>query len=649
MILTNSVLVKSSKYYYKLGYNIDSKYIKIDISHLPKGSHVPILAKCDYCDNDKEISYKDYNKNISKNKKFSCSIKCGVSKSKENNLLKYGVESVNQLDSKKIKTKETIIERYGTDHVSKIESVRKSKSYKMTLQKDKISKNISEYWSNLSADKIDIINNKREITNLERWGFKYISQVESIKEKSKKTNLERWGGYTYQSDILMKKVISTNLERWGVTYSSSSPIIKEKRINTNLKRWGYDYASRSPIVKQKAKSTNLESWGVENIMFLPEVVKILNNKFYNKYGTDSYFKTDIFKDSFVYNPMGNDYFRNNLIISNNKYYIKYIDKSISEFNCDCNKDHTFLISSINFHNRVKLDSKLCTVCYPIGDQKSIKQLEFTNFIKSIYKGDIISGYRDGLEIDIYLPHLNLGFEFNGLYWHSELYKDKSYHLDKTNHFKEKGIRIIHIWEDDWDLKKDIVKSQIRNWLGITENKIFARNCQVGIVSKSEYISFIENNHIQGYTSTSIKLGLYFKGDLVSIMTFDCLEGRRKMKEGGWNLSRFCSKLNTNVIGATSKLLTYFIKNYQPNRIISYADMDWSLGELYKKLGFKLDKTIKPDYKYIFEGKRINKQRFTKKRLKSMGFDIEKTESEITKEIGIYRIYNVGQLKFEINF
>ena len=647
MIITNSVLVKSSKYYYNLGYNIEEKYINVDISHLPKGSHVPVLAKCDYCNTERKIPYRDYNKNISINKKFSCSIKCGVSKSKETNLFKYGIESVNQLDSKKSKTKQTIIQKYGTDHVSKIESVRKSKSNKMILQKDKVSKKISEYWSGLSLNDIDIINNKREITNLERWGFKYVSQVESVKEKSRKTNLERWGGYTYQSDILMKKVISTNLERWGVTHSSSSPIIKEKRKNTNLKRWGYDSASKSPIVKQKLKNTNLERWGVENIMFLPNIVKNLNDKFYDKYGTNSYFKTDIFKNSLVYNPMSNDYFRNNLIISNNEYYIRYVDNSISEFNCDCDKDHTFLISSINFHNRIKLDSKLCTICYPIGDQKSIKQLELTNFMKSIFNGEIISGYRDGLEIDIYLPSLNLGFEFNGLYWHSELYKDKNYHLDKTNHFKKKGIRIIHIWEDDWDLKKGIVKSQIRNWLGITENKIFARNCQVGIVSKSEYISFIESNHIQGYTSTSIKLGLYHKGDLVSIMTFDNLEGRRKMKEGGWNLSRFCSKLNTNVIGSSSKLLRYFIKSYQPNRIISYADMDWSLGELYKKLGFKLEKVIKPDYKYVTEGKRTNKQKFTKKRLKSMGFDIKKTELEITKEIGLYRIYNVGQLKFEL--
>ena len=648
MILSKSVLVKSSSFYEKLGYDICEKYIYVDIVHLSRGSSAIILAKCDYCGSEKEISYKNYNRNILNGSKFSCSVKCGVLKSKETNLLKWGVDSVNKLESKKNKIKDTIYKKYGTDHISKVQSVRESKRVKMISKSEDISNRMSQYWDNLSPDEISKINSKRENTNLEKWGIKYISQLQQVKNKIKKTNLEKWGGYTYQSDILMNKVISTNLIKYGKTHSSSSDIIKEKVRKTNLDKWGYEYASMSPIIKDKIKRTNLEKWGVENIMFLPEVVKELNSKFYEKWGVNTYFKTDEFKNSVNYNPVGNEIFRKDLLISNHQNYIRYVGGFESEFNCDCGKEHTFLISSINFHNRIKNNLPLCTVCNPIGDSQSIKEGELFNCIKSIYNGQIIQSYRDGMEIDIYLPELKIGFEFNGLYWHSDLHKDKRYHLNKTNWFKERGIRIIHIWEDDWIYKGEIIKSQIRNWLGLTDRRIFARDCQVKVINDSKIVTeFLERNHIQGKVNSKIKIGLYHNEELVSVMTFDQFEGRKRMEPGGWNLSRFCNKLNYNVVGGASKLLKYFISEWKPSRIVSYADRDWSNGELYYKLGFNLVGESGPDYKYIIDGRRFNKQKLTKSKLNKIGFNLEKSENQITKELGILKIYNVGQLKFEL--
>ena len=649
MLLSKIIKVKSSKYYKDLGYDINERYIEIDIKDLPKGSNSIIESSCDYCDNIKEISYKNYNKNISINGKFSCSIKCGCLKSKETNLEKYGVESTNQLESKKLKNKESLLKKYGVDHVSKLDSVRKSKSDKMKDSGDLVSNRIKDYRRLLTKDEIDKINKKRVDTNLEKYGKENVSQIDETKMKVKKSFIDKYGGYTYQSNILMYKVIDTNLEKYGVTFSSSSDIIKDKIKSTNMDRYGFECVSKSPIIKSKVIETNLEKYGVENIMFLPNVVKSLNDKLYQKYKVNSYFKTDEFRNSLKYNPIGNDIFRNNLIINNNENYIRYIDDNISEFSCDCGHTHTFLISSINFHNRSRLNIPLCTVCYPIGDQKSIKEKELLSFIKSVYENNIISGYRDGLEIDIYLPDLNIGFEFNGLYWHSEEYKEKNYHINKTNHFKSKGIRIIHIWEDDWDNKRDIIKSQIRNWLDSSINKIYARKCDIRNVNKLEYKEFLNNNHIQGFIRSIIRIGLFYNDELVSLMTFDNLEGRGRMEEGGWNLSRFCSKINTNIIGGSSKLLKYFIKVYNPLRVISYADLDWSTGDLYHKLGFNLSNTSKPDYKYLTNNTRLNKQKFTKNKLKNMGHDISKPESKITNEMGLVKIYSCGQLKFEITF
>ena len=222
------------------------------------------------------------------------------------------------------------------------------------------------------------------------------------------------------------------------------------------------------------------------------------------------------------------------------------------------------------------------------------------------------------------------------YIHSSDKKDKNYHIDKTEYFKKRGIRIVHIWEDDWTYKQDIVKSIIRNLIGKTNNKIYARKCQVKEIKDVKLVrKFLDENHIQGFVSSKIKLGLYYNSELVSIMLFDKNEGRKKMKESEWNLSRFCNKLNLSVVGGASKLLSYF-KKYNLKRIVSYADNDWSIGELYLKLGFKEVNKTNSDYKYIVEGKRIHKSRF------------RKSKTGISESnIDLLKVYDCGKIKFEI--
>jgi hypothetical protein len=233
--------------------------------------------------------------------------------------------------------------------------------------------------------------------------------------------------------------------------------------------------------------------------------------------------------------------------------------------------------------------------------------------------------------------MKLGFEFNGLYFHSEKFKDKWYHLNKTNYFKERDIRIIHIWEDDWSFRNEIIKSQIKNWLEISDVRIFARKCVVREIKDSRVASkFLDECHIQGKTNSNLKLGLYYKDEVISIMTFDHNNGRNKISNDFWNLNRFCNKRNTVVVGGFSKLLSFFIKNYKVDRIISYADRDWSRGDLYNKLGCRLINVSKSDYKSLFDGIRVNKSRFRKSRT-----------GILESEIGIPIVWDCGKLKFEI--
>ena len=165
-------------------------------------------------------------------------------------------------------------------------------------------------------------------------------------------------------------------------------------------------------------------------------------------------------------------------------------------------------------------------------------------------------------------------------------------------------------------------------------------------STREYRDFLDQNHIQGYTSSSLRLGLYYEDKLVSLMTFDHFSGRKSMNDDEWNLSRFCNILYTTIPGAASKLLTHFEREYNPKLLVSFSDRSWSLGNLYHRLGFNLDSITGPNFSYLLDGRRQNKQKFTKQKLIKMGYHESLSENYImSQEFGALRIWDLGQMKF----
>ena len=274
------------------------------------------------------------------------------------------------------------------------------------------------------------------------------------------------------------------------------------------------------------------------------------------------------------------------------------------------------------------------------------------FIKNNYKGEILFNNKSIInpyEIDIYIPELKLAFEFNGLYWHNEEHRENNYHLNKTELCEKQGIQLIQIFEDDWLYKQNIIKSIVLNKLNKTINKIFARKTEIKEVYDNKLISeFLDKNHIQGFVGSKVKLGLFYEDELVSLMTFGnrrVAMGKKATNDGEYELLRFCNKLRTNIIGGASKLFKYFIKNYNPEEITTYADRSISQGQLYKTLGFTFNGKTEPNYYYIIDGIRHHRFNFRKDKLVKEGFDSNKTEHEIMLDRNIYRIYDSGNLKY----
>lgn len=599
MIVNKKIEIKISRKNIKYYENIlNSKLelkqvINIEPKYLQKNSNIIISVKCDICGNINKIKNQAYNKNINSSKNYpiyTC-VKCSHIKAKSSNKDKYGVEHYSQTEEYSKKFKNTMLERYGVEYSSQSEFI-----------KNKIKKtNKEKYGVNNIFENNGYIRQKFK----EKYGVDHPSKVSDIYDKIKKGNKKTTG---YESAL-------------------SSPMVRDKIKKTNDIRYS-GHPTKHETVKNKIKKTSLEKYKHKSVLPSPIIKEKIKNTISKKYGVD--------------NPTKSEFVRKNYIITNEDNYIKYLNNSLSLFSCD--KGHNFTINIDNYHSRRKNNTPLCTLCNPISNSSSIKEDELYDFIKTVYNDKILRRYRDGLEIDIYIPELNLGFEFNGLYYHSNKFKDKNYHIKKKDFFENKNIKIINIWEDDWDHKKDIIKSQIMNWLNISENKIYARKCNVIELNNTKLSSpFLNKNHIQGKDKSNIKLGLFYNNELVSIMTFNKNEGRKKLDKNSFNLSRFCNKLNTNVIGGGGKLLKYFEKKFKPYKILSYADYSWSDGNFYEKLDFGIVNKSKPDYKYIVNNKRVHKQNFTKKKI---NIPDNISESEYMSGNKILKIWDCGKIKFE---
>lgn len=278
-----------------------------------------------------------------------------------------------------------------------------------------------------------------------------------------------------------------------------------------------------------------------------------------------------------------------------------------------------------------------------------KIIENCGVLVSLNNKDVLNG----VEIDIYIPELKLGIEYNGNFYHTEEFgKDKYYHLNKQNIAKEHGVNLIHIFEDEWLLKKEICVSKIKHMLGKNNSeKIYARKTNIKIVNNDDCYQFLENNHIQGYSNKcKYNIGAYYNNILIGLMCF-------YKEKNYWVLNRFATNINYICVGVGSKLLSYFINNLSENLdIITFGDRNWIYDEndnIYTKLGFTLDKILKPDYKYynpkISRNKRLHKFNFRKQILLKKYPEIlneEMTENEMTKIIGCKKIWDCGLFRYK---
>ena len=291
-----------------------------------------------------------------------------------------------------------------------------------------------------------------------------------------------------------------------------------------------------------------------------------------------------------------------------------------------------------------IDSK-----YRSKAELEIRQL----FPNAIYNDRKILG--NGQELDIYIPDKQVAIEFNGGYWHSDEFKDKKYHQNKTLLATEKGIHLIHIFEYDWinEEKKNKIIRYLREIVYNEYETIYARNTEIRQISNSKAKEFEEGYHLQGSVNSDINIGLYFENELLAVMSFS---NSRFDINYQYEITRLTYKFGVKVIGGTEKLFKYFVNKYKPYNIVSYCDIAIFTGNIYKKLGMKEIQVTEPGYvwwnlKTNEETSKVySRYQTTKQKLIDSGFDsLGSTENEIMSNLGFYKIYNCGNKKFAIDF
>jgi hypothetical protein len=292
MILTEFIKIKwhgfNKRYYSDKGYIFTKigDILDVKISDLQLGSNEKILVKCDVCNNERYISYKNYLNSYNNCKYYSCSKKCGRQKFKETNLRKYGVENPSQLQEIKDKKRQSSLDKFGVTCTLHNE-----------LIKEIVIKTNIEKYGVKYPQQSDIIKNKTKETCLKKYNTNSVLQSEIVKDKIKETNLRKYGVENpSQSQEIKNKKRQSSLDKFGTNCTFQSEIVKDKIKETNLRKYDVEYSQQNKKIREKINKTNLKKYGNVCSLSNDEIKKKVNETVLRKYGTDYTFQSEIIKD-----------------------------------------------------------------------------------------------------------------------------------------------------------------------------------------------------------------------------------------------------------------------------------------------------------------------------------------------------------------
>jgi len=284
----------------------------------------------------------------------------------------------------------------------------------------------------------------------------------------------------------------------------------------------------------------------------------------------------------------------------------------------------------------------------------IKELQSLNIEYELNNRSIlIDEYDTHFEIDIYLPKYNLGIEVNPVSTHSvDVGKlgltSKKYHQNKSLLAEERGVGLIHFYDADYhDARRfEVFKEQLKS-LVATKTKINVSKCRVRSIDAKSCNEFLNKYDFQGMERNSaFRYGLYHEETLLGVLTL----GKSRFTDDDYEIIRYCMNPYYLVNSDFSKLFKHALKNIKSgSKIISYMDLNKILkaSNVYEKHGFQFDGLTRPDYVWVkrYGTETLSRYSTTKSKLVSEGYDASKSEVEIMRDRGYFRVFGSGSKRY----
>lgn len=434
----------------------------------------------------------------------------------------------------------------------------------------------------------------RRATNREKYGGDSAFSDPTVDSQRRRTNLEKYGSENpFQSLEIQKKIRQTNLKRYGVENPGQSSELREKTKKTNLEKYGVEHPMQSEIFKQRVREfyqdpevrARMQPIWDRNAAELKRVRDTLEYK--------EWYRNRMMELHGRPGPnMGHLSLESVEILGSRQGLKKYIEdnklKTTMQVYQGLGCSESLITTRLHQYDLWDcIDHYTSQYEIEIGEILTGLGFEFEK-TRSILPGRY--------EIDFFIQELNLGIEFNGDYYHSEALKDEKYHQKKSLLGEEEGVFIYHIFEYEWldPVLRPKIMSQLMDRLKLNTEVIGARKCVVQEIEAAESNHFLNRYHLQGEDRSSVRVGLFYRDELVSLMTF----GRPRWtdaKEYDQEIYRFVTRSGLSVPGGASRLFKYFTKNYSPRSVFTYSDFSKSSGEVYRRLGFEYLGLSSPSY------------------------------------------------------
>jgi hypothetical protein len=483
---------------------------------------------------------------------------------------------------------------------------------------------------------------KARASNLEKYGTENPNELEEIRQKIEKTNLAKYGEKSYLSTKKCKEQAKYRaMEMYGVDHFSKAEEIKKKAQDTSIQRHG-DLFQRTTNWKQKVKDVCIEKYGVGSVAKVEEFKKKQVRSLIEKHGVDSPLKNPNIKAK-AQRTLKERYGVDSALRS--PEIMERMRKTCKE---KYGEDNAMKSSDVKTRSMQSRLEKYGTLIANLGKT----QREITSWINSLgfeFNPDVL--ILEGKELDLYDPKQKLALEFCGLYWHNEnspAPRTRSYHHDKWRRCRDKGVRLLTIFDDEWRDRNEVCKSLILSKLGIFERRLQGRKCEVREISKVEMKSFCELHHLQGANKLSEScFGLFHGDELVGVADMGRHHRKKNSKEAV--LTRLCFRPGVQVIGGANKLFkacTEWCRLNGVERILSWSDNRYSDGSVYERLSFKRAAELPPDYCYVDmknPKRRLSKQSQSKRQSKCPD---HLTELQWANERGLSRIWDCGKVRWE---